>query len=90
MGVRQKARYKFNRMIRGWYSQMLIPRCVHCGHVFFTKENLSVDHVIPLSRGGKNHKTNFVPACIDCNCKRGNTVANFKYKKYLNLKDQNE
>jgi len=88
MGVRQKARQKFNRMIRGWYKQMLIPRCVHCGHIFFSKENLSVDHIVPLSRGGKNYKENLVPACIDCNCKRGNKLAMMKYYKFFNLRER--
>lgn len=88
MGVRQRARYKFNRMIREWYRQMLIPRCVHCGHIFFTKHNLSVDHVIPLSKGGNNNKGNLVPACIDCNRKRGNNKVALKYYKFFNMKEK--
>ncbi len=29
--------------------------------------NASADHVIPLSKGGKETFDNIVPACIDCN-----------------------
>ncbi len=31
------------------------------------------DHVIPVSRGGKNVLSNLVTACRECNQKRGNT-----------------
>lgn len=31
----------------------------------------TIDHVIPLARGGTNHPKNFVIACEACNSKRG-------------------
>jgi HNH endonuclease len=34
----------------------------------------TVDHVIPLSRGGMNNANNYVLACQPCNNKRGNTI----------------
>jgi len=42
-------------------------RCFYC-----KKENkLTVDHVVPLSRGGAHDVSNVVPACINCNSKKG-------------------
>ncbi|KAI5069299.1 hypothetical protein GOP47_0015600 [Adiantum capillus-veneris] len=43
-------------------------RCQYCG----TRENLTLDHVIPLSRGGEWTWQNLVTACTDCNSKKGN------------------
>ena len=45
-------------------------RCQYCGRRFPTSE-LSLDHVIPRSQGGKNSWTNIVCACIHCNVKKG-------------------
>lgn len=32
----------------------------------------TVDHLIPVSKGGKDTKENLVIACKTCNCRRGN------------------
>src|SRR5262250_3794275 len=46
-------------------------RCQYCGHKFPSSE-LSLDHVIPLSRGGHSSWENVVCACLGCNVKKGN------------------
>ena len=54
-----------------WWKQQVGPgRCYHCGEKF-AKEVLTLDHVIPLSRGGKSTKNNCVPACKPCNAEKG-------------------
>lgn len=45
-------------------------RCQYCGRRFPTGE-LSLDHVIPRSRGGGTSWENVVCACLDCNVKKG-------------------
>ncbi len=45
-------------------------RCQYCGRRFPTSE-LSLDHIIPLSRGGKSTWENVVCACLPCNVKKG-------------------
>jgi len=42
--------------------------CVYCGN----KKHLTIDHVLPRSRGGKNSWTNLVTCCSPCNIKKGN------------------
>lgn len=42
--------------------------CVYCG----SKRHLTIDHIIPRSRGGKNTWTNLVTCCSNCNLKKGN------------------
>lgn len=43
-------------------------RCQYCNQ----RERLTVDHVVPRSRGGRDQWTNLVAACISCNNKKGN------------------
>lgn len=42
-------------------------KCVYCG----STQNLTIDHVIPRSRGGSNEWNNLVIACRECNHKKG-------------------
>jgi 5-methylcytosine-specific restriction endonuclease McrA len=46
-------------------------RCQYCGGRFATRE-LNLDHVVPLSRGGKSTWDNVVCCCIACNARKGN------------------
>ena len=45
--------------------------CQYCGKRFPTEE-LSIDHVIPRSKGGQSTWTNCVLACLPCNSRKGN------------------
>lgn len=46
--------------------------CQYCGRVFSPSE-LTLDHVIPRSRGGTSTWENLVACCKACNHKKGNT-----------------
>ncbi|MBT4768068.1 MAG: HNH endonuclease [Phycisphaerae bacterium] len=46
-------------------------KCQYCGQRFPTSE-LSIDHVMPQSRGGENSWANLVCACVRCNTRKGN------------------
>ena len=46
-------------------------RCYWCKKKF---KRLTMDHVIPLSKGGKHIKENLVPACPRCNGKKSNKI----------------
>jgi len=51
--------------------------CFYCG----VSENITLDHVIPLSRGGKHSIGNIVPACGKCNYSKNNkTVMEWKFR----------
>lgn len=45
--------------------------CAYCGNIFEGK-SLTIDHVQPKSKGGKNTWTNCVSACKTCNVRKGN------------------
>ena len=40
-------------------------KCAYCG----SKKQLSLDHIIPKSKGGEDSWTNLVTCCFDCNNK---------------------
>ncbi len=45
--------------------------CLYCGNQF-ARPHLTRDHVVPLSRGGRNEWENVVTACTGCNVRKGN------------------
>jgi 5-methylcytosine-specific restriction endonuclease McrA len=45
-------------------------RCVYCG----THEDLTLDHVLPKSRGGRTSWDNLVSACKRCNARKGDST----------------
>ena len=45
-------------------------QCQYCAN-FFEGQVLTIDHVIPRSKGGKNTWVNLVAACKKCNQKKG-------------------
>ncbi|NOX54167.1 MAG: HNH endonuclease [Planctomycetes bacterium] len=45
-------------------------RCQYCGKRF-ASQDLSLDHVIPRSRGGQSTWENIVCACLRCNVRKG-------------------
>jgi hypothetical protein len=45
--------------------------CMYCGGEF-TAENLSRDHILPVSRSGTDNWTNVVTACKRCNHRKAN------------------
>ena len=62
-----KTRVKFNR-------KNIFARdkniCQYCGKRFPTSE-LSLDHIVPRTQGGKSNWKNIVCACTDCNKHKG-------------------
>lgn len=45
-------------------------RCQYCGQVL-PAHQLSLDHVVPRSRGGETSWENMVASCVHCNTKKG-------------------
>ena len=45
--------------------------CLYCGKSF-TDADLTRDHILPVSRGGRDHWLNVVAACRRCNQHKGN------------------
>ena len=58
--------------------------CNYCGKQITKKEELTVDHVVPISKGGENVKENFVISCKTCNLEKANLSAE-RYGEFLNI-----
>lgn len=52
----------------------IVGQCVYCGRDL-TASEITIDHVIPRSRGGRNDKYNTAPACSACNQEKGPLTA---------------
>lgn len=44
--------------------------CQYCCDIFVTKD-LTLDHVVPVVKGGKTTWSNIVTCCVDCNQNKG-------------------
>ena len=62
---------------RRWLWKNAKRRCAYCGKRLQKrgKHALTADHVIPLSAGGTNKRTNLTPACRKCNMAKSSTSA---------------
>lgn len=49
-----------------WKNRVAKGVCHWCGGTFPPSE-LSMDHIVPVIRGGKSTRGNVVPACKECN-----------------------
>ena len=65
--ARRPAFTRFNVFLRDRFT------CQYCGDGFPTHE-LTFDHIIPRSRGGRTVWTNVVTACGACNLRKGNRL----------------
>lgn len=54
-------------------------RCALCGK----KKKLTVDHVIPISRGGANDIGNIQPLCFSCNSKKRTRIIDARLELWL-------
>jgi len=52
-----------------WKNEIAKGICHYCKQKF-TAHELTMDHIIPLSRGGKSKKGNVVPCCKQCNSEK--------------------
>ena len=64
---RQKARAL--RTSPWWKRKRAAGICHHCGEKYPPGE-LTMDHLVPIIRGGKSTKGNVVPSCKKCNSER--------------------
>ncbi|MEZ0391102.1 MAG: HNH endonuclease [Pseudobdellovibrionaceae bacterium] len=67
---REKAKARELRASQWWKQTIGKGNCYHCDGKFKASE-LTMDHLIPIARGGKSDKKNCVPSCKDCNTKKG-------------------
>lgn len=63
---RERAKAKELRKSEWWKQERAKGLCHYCGEQFLPEE-LTMDHILPVVRGGKSIKSNCVPCCKECN-----------------------
>jgi len=53
----------------GEFAVLCAAYAFRCGYCFL-KKKLTMDHAIPLTRGGSHTIDNIIPACKSCNCQK--------------------
>ena len=66
---REKAKARELRDSAWWKRKRSAGICYYCGEKVGSAE-LTMDHIIPIARGGKSVRPNLVPACKTCNNKK--------------------
>lgn len=67
---KEKSKARELRKTSWWKQQLGKGICYHCEKSFLPSL-MTMDHLIPIIRGGKSDKKNCVPCCKDCNSKKG-------------------
>ncbi len=84
---REKIKARELRHSQWWKRKCAKGACYYCGRSVVPKE-LTMDHIVPLSRGGKSTRGNVVPACKECNNKKKYLLP-VEWEEYLHkLRDE--
>ena len=67
--AREKNKAKELRRSQWWKRRRAAGQCHYCQQSFSPNE-LTMDHVVPLIRGGYTTKSNVVPCCKHCNSQK--------------------
>jgi len=78
---RERRKAREMRTSSWWKQQIGKGICYFCEQKF-SRDQLTMDHLIPLSRGGRSTKKNIVVACKQCNSHKKNlTVAEIRMRQ---------
>lgn len=78
---RERDKARDLRKSQWWRNRIGQGRCYYCGEQFPPK-SLTMDHLIPLARGGRSSKANLVPTCKECN-NRKKTMLPMEWDQYM-------
>jgi 5-methylcytosine-specific restriction enzyme A len=78
---RERAKARALRQTPWWKRRVSSGVCYYCRRDVGARA-LTMDHIVPLGRGGKSVRGNVVPACKDCNTKKQGLVP-VEWTEYL-------
>ena len=67
--ARERERARKLRGTAWWQRRLQRGICAYCSQPFPAKA-LTMDHVVPVARGGRSTKGNVVPSCKPCNSRK--------------------
>lgn len=77
----EKAKARELRTSQWWKRRVAEGGCHYC-HKRFKPSELTMDHIVPIIRGGKSTKGNVVPCCKECNNKKKHMLP-IEWQEYL-------
>lgn len=83
---RERAKVREAKKSRWWQQKTSSGLCHYCGLKFAFKD-LTLDHIVPLARGGTTTPGNVVPSCKNCN---KNKAVDTPIDTLLNQKEESE
>lgn len=78
---RERRKARELRASQWWKRRLSKGVCYYCGDQIPPKE-LTMDHIVPITRGGKSIKGNVVTACKECNNKKKHLLP-MEWEEYL-------
>jgi 5-methylcytosine-specific restriction enzyme A len=78
---RERAKARELRQSQWWKNRIAQGVCYYCEQKVAPKE-LTLDHVVPLVRGGQSARGNCVPACKACNSRKQDLLP-MEWQEYL-------
>lgn len=78
---REKSKARELRKSRWWRATIAKGICYYC-NIRVGAAALTMDHVVPLARGGTSSKNNIVPACKSCNTRK-KTLLPLEWEEYI-------
>jgi 5-methylcytosine-specific restriction endonuclease McrA len=78
---REKEKARRLRRTQWWMNQVNRGICHYCRREV-GRTDVTMDHIVPVSRGGRSRKGNVVPACKMCN-NRKKSLLPIEWDEYL-------
>ncbi len=85
---REREKSRELRRSRWWQNRVALGICHWCNGTF-SPDELTMDHIIPISRGGKTSRNNVVLSCKECN-NRKKYLLPIEWEEYLNRQETPE
>jgi len=81
---RERHKARELRETQWWKRRLAKGVCGYCGQPTPPRE-LTMDHIVPVARGGRSTRGNVVPACKECNTKKKQLLP-MEWSQYLGQK----
>ena len=85
---RERAKARELRQSQWWKNKRGEGRCHYC-RARLPAKSLTMDHVVPIIRGGKTTKSNVVACCKPCNDKKKYMLP-LEWREYMASLDQED
>lgn len=82
--IKTTERVRFDPQVRSDVYHRCACRCAHCGAHLSYSSDFTIEHVIPIAKGGTNDEANLIALCETCNKAKGDDIIRpVDYYKHL-------